>query len=175
MNKFTKLVAAEDFSENVWSKKDFIVLLLIPLILLVGFITQYFSVKNQLSAFIDTGLRIIMFIFLLVVYAPMLRRHWSKFKLAWKRSVLLVIVGGVLLQVIVSLVRSLIPRVSTSLKTDVPPLIDPLTASPEMFMLLIYIALGPIVTGLIEDTVFRYTLLGKIFQGSLKKKHVLSF
>ncbi|MED2186131.1 CPBP family intramembrane glutamic endopeptidase [Bacillus wiedmannii] len=123
-----------------------------------------------MSAIIDTSLRIIMFIFLMVVYAPMLRRHWSKFKLAWERSVLLVIVGGVLLRIIVSLIRSLIPRVSTNLKTDVPSLIDPLTASPEMFMLLIYIALGPIVTGLIEDTVFRYTLLGKIFQGSFLKK-----
>ncbi|MGH0421092.1 CPBP family intramembrane glutamic endopeptidase [Bacillus cytotoxicus] len=170
MNKFTKLVAAEDFSENVWTKKDYITLLLIPLIFLAGFITEYFSVKNQLWAIIDTSLRIIMFLFLMVVYAPMLRIHWSKFKLAWKRSVLLIIVGGVLLQILISLIRSLIPGTSTSTRTDVPPLIDPLTASPEMFMLLIYIALGPIVTGLIEDTVFRYTLLGKILQGGFFRK-----
>lgn len=99
MNKFTKLVAAEDFSDNVWTKKDYTALLLIPLIFLVGFITQYLSAKNLLPAIIDTSLRIIMFIFLMVVYAPMLRRHWSKFKMAWKRSLLLVIVGGFLLHV----------------------------------------------------------------------------
>ncbi|MCW1941520.1 hypothetical protein OMD49_27865 [Bacillus anthracis] len=120
-------------------------------------------------------MRIIMFILLLAVYAPMLRRHWRKFKLAWKRSVLLIFVGCVLLQIIISLVRSFIPGTSTSTETDVPPLIDPLTASPGMFMLLIYISLGPIVTGLIEDTVFRYALLGKIFQGGFLEKHVLLF
>ncbi len=59
---------------------------------------------------------------------------------------------------------------STSTEADVPSLIDPLTASPEMLMLLLFIALGPIVTGLIEDTVFRYTLLGKIFQGGFFRK-----
>lgn len=170
MNKFIKLVAAEDFSENKWKKKDYIILFLIPLIFLVGFINHYLPGEIQLLGVIDTSLRIIMFILLLVVYAPMLRRHWRKFKLAWKRSVLLIFVGCVLLQIIISLVRSFIPGTSTSTETDVPPLIDPLTASPGMFMLLIYISLGPIVTGLIEDTVFRYALLGKIFQGGFFRK-----
>ncbi|MCW1941519.1 hypothetical protein OMD49_27860 [Bacillus anthracis] len=41
MNKFIKLVAAEDFSENKWKKKDYIILFLIPLIFLVGFINHY--------------------------------------------------------------------------------------------------------------------------------------
>lgn len=170
MNKFTELVVAEDFSENVWTKKDYFALLLIPLIFLVNFITQYFSARNILPAMIDTSLRLIMFVSLIVIYGPMLHRHWNKFKLAWKRSLLLIVGGAISLQIIISFVRSFLPTNDTNTDTAMPPLIDPLTASPEIFMLLFYISLGPIVTALIEDTVFRYTLLGKIFQGGFVRK-----
>lgn len=169
MNKFTDLVVAEDFSENVWAKKDYFALLLIPLIFLISFITQYFSARNILPALIDTSLRLIMFVSLIIIYGPMLRRHWSKFKLAWKRSILLIVVGAISLQILISVIRSFLPT-NNNIDTEIPPLIDPLTASPEMFMLLFYISLGPIVTALIEDTVFRYTLLGKIFHGGFVKK-----
>ena len=169
MKRFTELVVAEDFSENVWAKKDYFALLLIPLIFLISFITQYFSARNILPALIDTSLRLIMFVSLIVIYGPMLRRHWSKFKLAWKRSILLIVVGAISLQILISVVRSFLPT-NSNIDPEIPPLIDPLTASPEMFMLLFYISLGPIVTALIEDTVFRYTLLGKIFHGGFVKK-----
>lgn len=172
MKRFTELVVAADFSENVWTKKDYFALLLIPLIFLISFITQYFSARNILPALIDTSLRLIMFISLIVVYGPMLRKHWSKFKLAWKQSVLLIVGGAITLQILISVVRSLLPT-NNNIDTEIPPLIDPLTASPEMFMLLFYISLGPIVTALIEDTVFRYTLLGKIFHGGFVKKALI--
>lgn len=171
MNKFRKMVAAEDFSESVWTKKDYFALLFIPLIFLGFFITQSFSTRNMLlPAIVDTSLRLIMFIYLIVIYRPMLGRHWSKFKLAWKRSILLIIGGAISLQIVVSFVRSYLPTNVNITETAVSPLIDPLTASPGMFMILLYISFGPVMTALIEDTVFRYTLLGKTFKGRFVKK-----
>lgn len=83
MNQFTKLVSAENSLGSVWGKKDYFALLLIPMIFIVGSISQYFSTSHILVGTIDTSLRLIIFIFLVVAYAPMLYRHWRKFKLAW--------------------------------------------------------------------------------------------
>lgn len=170
MNQFSKLVSAENFLDNRWAKKDYFALLLVPLIFIVGLTMQYFSTNSLLPAIIDTSLRLMMFVFLIIVYGKMLRQHWNKFKQAWKRSIALVIVGAVVLQIVISSVRSFLPMHGNSSETDIPSLIDPLTASPGMFAVLFYIVLGPIATALIEDIVFRYTLLGKVFQGSMFRK-----
>ncbi|WP_110926743.1 CPBP family intramembrane glutamic endopeptidase [Bacillus massiliglaciei] len=170
MKPFIKSVSIEDFSHQVWEKKDFMVLLLIPIIFLAGLISQHFSAGTVWPVIIDTSVRLIMFIFLIAMYRPMLRKHWNRFARAWKRSVLVILGGAVVLQVMISAIRSFLPNQGNGAETDAPSLIDPLSASPEMFALLFYIALGPIVTSLIEDTIFRYTLLGKIFRGGFFRK-----
>ena len=87
----------------------------------------------------------------------MLFDHWQKYKQAFLRSTVLVIVGAVLLQVIISVTRSILPVGSSS---ETESSIDPNSIA---FISLLMISLGPLFTALLEDIIFRYTLLQKLF------------
>ena len=69
----------------------------------------------------------------------------------------LVIVGAVLLQAVISLTRSILP---VGASREAESAIDPNSIA---FISLLIISLGPLFTALLEDIIFRYTLLQKLF------------
>ena len=155
---FTQLVRAESFPTHIsWQWRDTFALCILPLILLNSYVLeQFFGVSAQV-ALGDSIFRGILFIAVCWLYKMMLYTHWQKYKQAFWRSSLLVVVGAVALQVVISFTRSLLP-VGESIEKE--STIDPNTIA---FFSLLIISLGPLFTALLEDIVFRYTLLQKLF------------
>jgi len=155
---FTQLVRAESFPTHIsWQWRDSFVLCILPLIFFNSFVlTQWFGI-SVLVALGDSIFRGILFIAVCWLYKSMLYMHWQKYKQAFWRSSLLVVVGAIVLQVVISLTRSMLP-VGTSIEEK--PSIDPNSIA---FLSLLIISLGPLFTALLEDIIFRYTLLQKLF------------
>lgn len=155
---FTQLVRAESFPTHIsWQWRDTFALCILPLILLNSYVLdQFFGVSAQV-ALGDSIFRGILFIAVCWLYKTMLYTHWQKYKQAFWRSSLLVVVGAVALQVVISFTRSLLP-VGESIEKE--STIDPNTIA---FFSLLIISLGPLFTALLEDIIFRYTLLQKLF------------
>ncbi|WP_180085475.1 MULTISPECIES: CPBP family intramembrane glutamic endopeptidase [unclassified Acinetobacter] len=155
---FTQLVRAESFPTHIyWQWRDTFALCILPLILFNSYVLdQYFGVSAQV-ALGDSIFRGILFIAVCWLYKTMLYTHWQKYKQAFWRSSLLVVVGAVVLQVVISFTRSLLP-VGESIEKE--STIDPNTIA---FFSLLIISLGPLFTALLEDIIFRYTLLQKLF------------
>ncbi|WP_374664612.1 CPBP family intramembrane glutamic endopeptidase [Acinetobacter sp.] len=155
---FTQLVRAEPFPQTIsWQWRDTFALCILPLIFLNGWLlNQFFGVSVNL-ALGDAVFRGGLFIVVCCLYKSMLIEHWQKYKQAFWRSSLLVIIGAVLLQVVISLTRSILPDGESSEKES---LIDP---DKIAFISLLIISLGPLFTALLEDIIFRYTLLQKLF------------
>ena len=155
---FTQLVRAESFPTHIsWQWRDTFALCILPLILFNSYVLdQFFGVSAQV-ALGDSIFRGILFIAVCWLYKTMLYTHWQKYKQAFWRSSLLVVVGAVALQVVISFTRSLLP-VGESIEKE--STIDPNTIA---FFSLLIISLGPLFTALLEDIIFRYTLLQKLF------------
>ncbi|WP_180118283.1 CPBP family intramembrane glutamic endopeptidase [Acinetobacter sp. YH12096] len=155
---FTQLVRAESFPTHIsWQWRDTFALCILPLILLNSYVLdQFFGVSAQV-ALGDSIFRGILFIAVCWLYKTMLYTHWQKYKQAFWRSSLLVVVGAVVLQVVISFTRSLLP-VGENIEKE--STIDPNTIA---FFSLLIISLGPLFTALLEDIIFRYTLLQKLF------------
>ncbi|WP_180147199.1 CPBP family intramembrane glutamic endopeptidase [Acinetobacter sp. YH12052] len=155
---FTQLVRAESFPTHIsWQWRDTFALCILPLILLNSYVLdQFFGVSAQV-ALGDSIFRGILFIAVCWLYKTMLYTHWQKYKQAFWRSSLLVVVGAVALQVVISFTRSLLP-VGENIEKE--STIDPNTIA---FFSLLIISLGPLFTALLEDIIFRYTLLQKLF------------
>ncbi|WP_180172324.1 CPBP family intramembrane glutamic endopeptidase [Acinetobacter sp. YH12023] len=155
---FTQLVRAESFPTHIyWQWRDTFALCILPLILFNSYVLdQFFGVSAQV-ALGDSIFRGILFIAVCWLYKTMLYTHWQKYKQAFWRSSLLVVVGAVVLQVVISFIRSLLP-VGESIEKE--STIDPNTIA---FFSLLIISLGPLFTALLEDIIFRYTLLQKLF------------
>jgi uncharacterized protein len=156
--KFSKIVQAESFPQTIhWQLRDTFALLMIPLIFINSWLAAKLFVDPVNIAFADSFFRGILFLAICFIYKSMLVEHWQYFNKAKFKSWALVIVGAILLQVIISLVKSVLPiQPSTEEKEGVDP------ASIAFFTVL-FISLGPLFTALIEDIVFRYTLLQKLF------------
>lgn len=155
---FLQQVRAEHFPEKiVWGWKDTFAILIIPLIILNGFILEKIFGSLIAVSLGDTVLRALLFILVCFLYKDMLFAHWIKFRQAFWRSSLLVVIGAVLLQVVISLTRQLVP---VGQRTEEKSFIDP---EHIPFISLLMISLGPLFTALLEDIVFRYTLLQKLF------------
>lgn len=155
---FTQLVRAESFPTHIyWQWRDTFALCILPLILFNSYVLdQFFGVSAQV-ALGDSIFRGILFIAVCWLYKTMLYTHWQKYKQAFWRSSLLVVVGAVALQVVISFTRNLLP-VGESIEKE--STIDPNTIA---FFSLLIISLGPLFTALLEDIIFRYTLLQKLF------------
>lgn len=155
---FTQLVRAESFPQRIsWQWRDTFALCILPLIFFNSFILEkLFGISVQV-ALGDSIFRGLLFITVCWLYINMLFDHWQKYKQAFWRSTVLVIVGAVLLQVIISVTRSILPVGSSS---ETESSIDPNSIA---FISLLMISLGPLFTALLEDIIFRYTLLQKLF------------
>ena len=156
---FTQLVRAESFPQSIsWQWRDTFVLCILPLIFLNSFVlAQWFGVSVSV-ALGDSIFRGILFIVVCWLYKSMLYMHWQKYKQAFWRSSLLVVVGAVVLQVLISLTRQILPV--NAISSDEKPAID---TDSIAFISLLIISLGPLFTALLEDIIFRYTLLHKLF------------
>ncbi|WP_339215051.1 hypothetical protein [Ornithinibacillus sp. FSL M8-0202] len=89
--------------------KELFSLLSIPLVLLIGWMTWSSGVDWYQRALLDTLLRIGLFIVLVILFRDLLARKWREFRQLKFRKWLIVILGGILLQVIVWVVRSAMP------------------------------------------------------------------
>lgn len=156
---FIALVRAESFPQNItWTMRDRFALLLLPLIFFNGYFFQKMGLSDVALGQVDAVCRGLLFVVVYMLYKDMLYGHWQKFKQAFWRSCVLIVVGAVLLQVVISLTRSVLP-VSSSISDDGARI------SPDTipFLSLFIISLSPLFTALLEDIVFRYTLLHKLF------------
>lgn len=160
-NSFLNRVRAEELpSRFEWHLRDTLSVLAIPAIFLAGWISTKISQDPAVTASTDTAVRIVVFVALVWVNASLLARHWRAFRRAIWRSIGVVIAGMILIQVIVSILGSLLGRGGTGagaasgLEGDSQPHIA--------LGVLIFVSLGPMVTALIEDFTFRHTLMLKL-------------
>lgn len=138
--------------------KDIFAVLLIPMIFLNAYIGRFFMNDRVEIAFADSMFRAFLFLLICFIYGKMLREHWKKFNSAKWQSWILVIAGAILIQVIIHLTRSLLP-----LRHAPAPAVKDNVDIAKPNLVILFIAMGPIFTALIEDIVFRYTLLSKLF------------
>lgn len=154
--KGLSITAAENFPSSIYFKKrDFFALAIIPLIVTINLISLTLFEDKITLGLIDTIGRGVLFIAVCFIYKTMLIKHWIQFKKSRLSSWLLVIVGAVVLQVVITLTRSFLPTNSISNNKNE----DALVINLAIFI----ISFGPVFTALLEDIVFRYTLLHKLF------------
>lgn len=155
---FQRRVQAEPFPRRChWSRKETFALSLLPLLLLLPpLIDSLWHPSRTTMASLDTAWRGLLFLSLCVLYQNMLKQHWQRFKCGGWRSWALVFIGAIALQLCIGGVKLFLP---TTVAID--------STEPDDFNLglglLLGLSLGPIFTALIEDIVFRYTLLHKLF------------
>ncbi|MCJ7936334.1 MAG: CPBP family intramembrane metalloprotease [Chryseobacterium sp.] len=158
-NEGIKKTVADHFPLKIKIElKDIFAILLIPMIFLNSYIISFITGDRIELAFADSMFRGFLFFLICLIYGKMLRAHWRKFNAAKWQSWLLVIAGAILIQVVIHLTRSLLPLEHTPVEEAK----DDIDITKPGFMIL-FIAMGPIFTALIEDIIFRYTLLSKLF------------
>ncbi|OTG80838.1 CPBP family intramembrane metalloprotease [Acinetobacter sp. ANC 5054] len=155
---FTQLVRAESFPQHIsWQWRDTFTLCIVPLIFMNSWLMDKFFGLSVNAGIGDSVFRGILFFTVCWLYKTMLFEHWQKYKQAFWRSTLLVIAGAVLLQVVISLTRSALPLGQAAEQKES---MDPNSIA---FISLLIMSLGPLFTALLEDIIFRYTLLQKLF------------
>ena len=148
---------AEDFPKKiVFTKREYLSILFIPLIFLNSYIFSWILSDKESLAVADALFRGLLFILIVILYFPLLKLHWSKFKQGKWFSYMLVILGAIVLQIVISITQSLLPASENSSSVDKS---TELVVNGTVFL----ISFTPLFTALIEDFVFRYTLLHKLF------------
>lgn len=155
---FTQLVRAESFPQRIsWQWRDTFALCILPLIFLNSWLLERVFGLSVNAGIGDAVFRGVLFLAVYWLYKTILFEHWQKYKQAFWRSSFLVILGAILLQVVISVTRSILPVESSS---ETESSIDPNSIA---FISLLMISLGPLFTALLEDIIFRYTLLQQLF------------
>lgn len=115
----------------------------------------------------DTSLRINLFIILCILFNSYLKNEWNKFKKLKYYKWVIILLGAIVLQIIISIIGHYTPTIHTNEFTNNSSEdIDFLKVSTYVFFMLIYISIGPVVTSLIEDITFRYTLFEKLISNN---------
>lgn len=136
-----------------WGAREWVAVLMIPAIFGIGFLTQAIGLGQTEAAIADTSFRIGCFALLCVMYRRMLAEHWRAFKSAKLFSAALVVLGAVAIQPVIGVTRSLLPQ-AVSTAGDAAP--DAVLSDP---LLLAFLYLGPLAIVMVEEFVFRHTLL----------------
>ncbi|SPL71013.1 CPBP family intramembrane glutamic endopeptidase [Acinetobacter stercoris] len=158
MTSFVQRVRAENFPEKiVWTMRDTFAILILPFIFLNTYVLSFFNLSQIHIGLADSIFRGVLFVLVCILYKNMLIQHWKFFRAAFWRSSLLVIIGAILLQVVISVTRQFLP-ISGSDTTE-----NSIDIQDIAFLSLLIVSLGPLFTALLEDIVFRYTLLHKLF------------
>jgi membrane protease YdiL (CAAX protease family) len=146
-----------------WGRVDWIVLATIPVIFVSFYATQALGWGAWAHGLADSALRVALFALLVWCYRDLLARHWQGFRRAFWRSAGLVVAAAVVMQVIITVVRALMGSLAQGKDMVDPALrIDVTTLTRGGVFVLLLISLGPVAMSLIEDTVFRHTLLMKL-------------
>ena len=155
---FRQRVRAEHWPNRLrWGLRDAFALLMLPLMLLLpACLSALFPLSPAFLINGDVVLRAVLFLALIVLYQDMLAHHWQHFKAGGWRSWALVFSGAIGLQLCISIVKTYLP--ATAVLGAAEPDID----LPSLGLMLL-LGFGPVLTALIEDIVFRYTLLHKLF------------
>ena len=154
--------------------KEIFSLLCIPLIFLTTYIANLFSNNTYILATIDTTLRIIIFVALIYVFKNHLLNQWKEFRTLKFYKWLIIIMGSIILQVIITISRKYLPSItSDDMSVIGSDDVDLFKVSLNIFLLVLYINIGPVVTSLIEDITFKYTLLERLLKKSVVYNIVL--
>jgi len=130
-----------------------VALLAIPAVFATGWVTAGLTQNLAVRGVLDTGIRIALFAVLVVANRRLMARHWRKFWAAPWGSVVVVVVGMIVIQIVISALGALLRPLAGA------PGTAPSHNSPVAFAALLVISLQPIATALIEDFVFRHTLM----------------
>lgn len=152
---------------RIFGLKEWVSLAVIPF--MYGIIYIVFAITNSsiTTSVIDAIVRISLFILLIVLFRKTLSYQWQEFKKLKKSKWLVVVLGAVFLQIIISITSTYVPKVKTDQVEMLKGLdFDYLTISWPFFFLLLFTSLSPIVTSLIEDITFKHTLLKKLLTES---------
>ena len=144
-----------------WVVSDSLALVVIPLIFIVSAVTVALTGVSVVAGVVDSLIRVGLCLILLWLYRAVLVDHWAKFREHLWRNIGVVVGCAILLQVVISAVQLLLPRRAAS-GVDTPPLIDPVTAQGWDIAILFVVALGPLAIVMVEEAVFRHTLLVKL-------------
>ncbi len=158
MTSFIATVRAENFPQKIqWTRRDTFAVLILPLIFLNSYIFSLLNLSSVHVGLADSIFRGVLFLIVCFLYKNMLVQHWKHFKAAFWRSAILVVFGAIILQVVISVTRQYLPvNMTSSAKESIDP-------EQVAFLSLFIISFGPLFTALLEDIVFRYTLLHKLF------------
>ena len=144
-----------------WSSGDWLAIISIPLIFAANKVAINLAGLSRSVAVVDSLIRVALCVTLLWIYRSMLADHWAKFKAHRWRNIGIVLLGAVTLQVVIMVLGRLLPRPPGSGNSG-PVLIDPVTAEGLDIVILFVAALGPLAVVMIEEAVFRHTLLVKL-------------
>ena len=148
---------SEPATQLNWGAAEIIAVLAIPLMFTTFWISTQFTSDLATRVLIDTGLRVVLAVVLAVANRRVLAAHWKAFWKGGWRSVLLVVAGMIVLQLAITLVRTL--QGSGSSTADTTGGDD---TAALAFSVLLIASFGPTVTALIEDFTFRHTLLMRL-------------
>ncbi|MFD1064774.1 CPBP family intramembrane glutamic endopeptidase [Oceanobacillus locisalsi] len=110
---------------------------------------------------------LLLFICLIIAFRKLLRAQWREFCEEGKSKWLIIIIGAILLQVVISLAGSIFPSVQGETSALVAGRdYDFLEVSWNFYFILLFASIGPIAMALIEDMVFKHTLLEKLLSNS---------
>ncbi|CAM1346807.1 CPBP family intramembrane glutamic endopeptidase [Tenacibaculum insulae] len=152
-----KLTYGENFPNKIkFSLRDLFALLIIPLIAISSLVFMKIFDDKYTMGLADSLFRGLLFIIVCVLYSKLLKKNWVRFNQSKFASWTLVILGAIVIQIIITLTRSFLPSVPIT-ETIQPEEIL------EVNLTYLIISLGPVFTSLLEDVVFRYTLLYKLF------------
>ena len=98
---------------------------------------------------------------LIILYRPLLAQHWRIFRTRFWRNAAFVVAGAIAMQIVVSAVRAVVPNPAQP-DDGAEALLDPATAAGGELALLFSLALGPLAIVMVEEAVFRHTLLVKL-------------
>lgn len=157
---FTAVVRAEELPGRLsWGWRDTVTVLTIPAVFGLTAAGDVFGLGAVGVVYLDTVLRCALFVLLVLMNAALLARHWRAMWAAKWRSIGLVIAGAILIQLTITVTRWLLGLVTN------PPADDGTAGEVTLWQLgllgAILIGFSPVVTALIEDFVFRHTLLLK--------------
>ena len=144
-----------------WHTSDWLALIAIPLIFAIVALAVRLTGVSKAAAITDSLIRVALCAALLWNYRRLLARHWVRFREHLWRNIGIVVAGAVALQVVISLVSALLPRPEIT-GDGPPPIIDPATAHGLDILVLYIGALGPLAIVMVEEAVFRHTLLVKL-------------
>ncbi|PZR52790.1 CPBP family intramembrane metalloprotease [Xylanimonas oleitrophica] len=137
----------------------------IPVVFLVAYLSTQVFGEGRAVIVIDALVRVVLCVAVLALYRHLLRAHWQRFRRRFWLNAGLVVLGAVLMQVVVSLVRAVVPAGGAGGAAggaDDAALIDPVTAQGWDLVVLLVATLGPLAIVLVEEAVFRHTLLVKL-------------